>query len=379
MSSAKVECTSAKDVDPGHVDVLYLGIGGVLQPSSETYHCVHGRDPFKDGHRRYEHAPLLAEMLMGWPEVRIVLTSVRPWRYGLPAVLEALGPSLAQRVIGCTFDDLTSRARYGKLQRHLSEMDYWRMSRASIVEKHLEWLQPRAWIAVDDETRGWTDGELARNVVLTPALSGLLDAEAQAKLVGLLQHQFGLPTEALPIEQQERPPKLHVDPELARQFAAAAASHEFEGVAPCPRVLVLGLEGTLFTSVGGTQIARPHLFSFLEACAELFERIVVFPEDHNQFRTTAQQLVDRGDAPAWLPEVNCIAWNGRTKDLERAGVFDLREVLLVDDKPGYVHAGQHGQWIALSTFSGTQRDWELLRVYELVGKAVQPESRRAEG
>lgn len=180
--------------EPGtELNVLYLGVGGVLQPSRSIYEVVHGRDPFADGHSPYECAPLLDELLRGWPDVRIALTSVRPWRHGLPAVLEALGPGLAQRVIGYTFEDLTTKARFGKSQRHISEMDYWRMSRASIVEKHLQWLRPRAWVAVDDEDQGWTDGELACHVVLTPPLTGLLDAEAETKLRGLLVHQFGPP------------------------------------------------------------------------------------------------------------------------------------------------------------------------------------------
>ena len=351
--------------------VLYLGVGGVLQPSESTYIWVHGKDPFEDGHERYECSPLLDELLMGWPDVRIVLTSVRPWRHGLPAVLGALGAGLAQRVLGHTFEDLTTKARFGKSQRHLSDLDYWRLSKASIVEKHVAWLRPRAWVVVDDETQGWTNSELARHVVLTPPLAGLMDAEAQAKLVALLEHQFGPPSEAFPTEVLKRSGNIHFDPELVRQFAAAASAHALEDMAPRPRVLVLGLEGTLFTLVGSTLIARPHLFGFLESCADIFERIVVLPEDHDQFLATAQQLADRGDAPDWLLGVDRIAWDGRTKNLEQAGVFDRQEALLLDDKPGYVHPGQQDQWVSLSTFTGAPKDWELLRVYELLEQAVR--------
>lgn len=87
------------------------------------------------------------------------------------------------------FGDLTAKARFGRLQRHLSDLDYWHMRKGHIVEKHLAWLRPRAWLAIDDEAQGWTDRELACHVVLTPPPQGLLDPEAQAKLVGLREHQ----------------------------------------------------------------------------------------------------------------------------------------------------------------------------------------------
>ena len=94
--------------------VVYLGISGVLHPSSSTYMWVHGRDPFEDRHCPYESARVLEQLLEGWPEVRIVLTSTRPWRYGLPAVLAELGPALASRVLGYTFKDLTEHAKVGE-------------------------------------------------------------------------------------------------------------------------------------------------------------------------------------------------------------------------------------------------------------------------
>jgi HAD domain in Swiss Army Knife RNA repair proteins/NLI interacting factor-like phosphatase len=365
----------------GGLMVMYLGVGGVLQPSESTYTWVHGRDPFEDGHEPYECARLLEELLTGWPDVRIVLTSVRPWAHGLPAVLEALGPGLAPRVLGYTFDDLTTKARFSKSQRHISDLDYWRMSKAVIVQKHLEWLRPAGWVAIDDETYGWTEEELACHVVLTPPLRGLLDGEAQAKLAGLLAHQFGPPINP-PVhapgkrpgrtEQQRGLAALIYDPAHAYRFTAAAAAHTFQLVMPpLPRVLVLGLQGTLFTTVHETLVLRPHLHSFLDSCGDLFERIAVYPEDHERFRAIAEKLVGQGDVPEWFPHVDCIAWDGKTKDLEHAGVFDLREALLVDDNGEYVAEGQESQWIGLTTYTGEPNDWELLRVYDLLEAAVQ--------
>ncbi|OWQ46631.1 hypothetical protein CDL60_14315 [Roseateles noduli] len=348
--------------------VLYLGVGGVLQPSRSTYSLVYGRDPFEDGHSPYECAPLLDELLRGWPAVRIVLTSVRPWRHGLPAVLEALGPGLAHRVIGYAFEDLTTKARFGKSQRHISEMEYWRMSRASIVDKHLQWLRPRAWLAVDDEDDGWTDGERACHVVLTPPLTGLLDAGAQAKLHGLLVHQFGPPqnVSALP-EPSEGLSRLAsplFDPDQAHRFSLEAARGAFARGTPAPKVLLLGLEGTLFASVIGTLTPRPHLFSFLESCAKLFERLVVMPSDVQKFRTVANELRRDGAVPAWFRDLDCVAWSGGLKDLERIGVFELAEALAVDADRQHIVSGQERQWIGVTAFDGSPGDQRLLTAYE---------------
>lgn len=347
--------------------VLYLGVGGVLQPSRSTYSLVYGRDPFEDGHSPYECAPLLDELLRGWPAVRIVLTSVRPWRYGLPAALEALGPGLAHRVIGYAFEDLTTKARFGKSQRHISEMDYWRMSTAAIVEKHLAWLEPRRWLAVDDEAFGWTHRELACNVVLTPPLEGLANEEARTKLRGLLVHQLG-PPEVLPAQPEPsdglRLASRLFDPDQAHRFTAEAARQAFARGTPVPKVLLLGLEGTLFASVIGTLTPRPHLFSFLESCAELFERLVVMPDDVQRFRAVANELRRDGAAPDWFRDLECIAWIGGLKDLERIGVFELAEALAVDADRQHIVPGQEAQWMELSAFDGAPGDLGLLAVYE---------------
>ena len=87
--------------------LLYLGISGVLHPSVSEYSQRYQRLPGSDGHTLYEGAPLLAKLLGGWPEVRIVLTSSLPRIYSFEMVLEQLGRHLARRVDGYTYEDLT--------------------------------------------------------------------------------------------------------------------------------------------------------------------------------------------------------------------------------------------------------------------------------
>lgn len=361
--------TSHEVESPAPKMVLYLGIGGVLQPSVSTYTWVHGRDPFDDGYSPYECAPLLERLLSGWPDVRIVLTSTRPWAHGLDEVLGALGPELASRIVGYTFQDLTERAKVGeRFPRCLSEMEYWRLSKSQVVEKHVRWLQPSRWVAVDDEAYGWSDHELACNVVVTPPVEGLANEEARTKLHGLLVHQFGPPQNlSAPPQLSEGLPRLAsrlFDPDQAHRFTLEAARGAFARGTLAPRVLLLGLEGTLFASINGSVTHRPHLFSFLESCAELFERLVVMPGDVQRFRTVANELRRDGAAPDWFRDLDCIAWTGGSKDLERIGVFELAEALAVDAHREHIVSGQEAQWIELAAFDGLRSDQGLLAAYE---------------
>jgi hypothetical protein len=162
-----------------------------LHPSRSLYEFVEGRSPAKDGHRLYEAVPVLAALLRGWPEVSIVLTSAQPRAKGLPAVLKQLGPELAPRVLGFTYEDLTTKLRRGPRQEPLSNDDYWRLSKAEIVRLHVGWLRPEAWIAVDDEDMQWTEHERLQHLVAVDGCKGLLDPAAQDRLVTMLVENFG--------------------------------------------------------------------------------------------------------------------------------------------------------------------------------------------
>lgn len=172
--------------------VIYLGISGVLHPSQSLYELLEGRSPWEAGHRQYEAVPVLENVLRGWPEARIVLTSTQPWSKGLPAVLAELGPELAAKVLGFTYEDLTAKLRRGKRQRPLSDDDYWRLNKSEIVRLHVEWLKPAAWVAVDDETILWTERERQDRLVAVDGCKGLLaDTAAQDRLATVLTGTFG--------------------------------------------------------------------------------------------------------------------------------------------------------------------------------------------
>ncbi|WP_343635541.1 HAD domain-containing protein [Roseateles sp.] len=183
-------------VAPSDQQVMYLGISGVLHPSFSFYRYVHGREAAEDGHREYQSVPALHDALQGWPAVALMLTSTQPWAHGLPAVLEKLGP-LAQRVVGFTFHDLTTRVPHRRNGRPMDEMDYWRLHKSQIVRRHVKWSKPRAWVALDDEDILWSEDE-REHLVLTRGTLGLHDPVAMDRLLWALEHNFGPPSRRPP-------------------------------------------------------------------------------------------------------------------------------------------------------------------------------------
>jgi hypothetical protein len=179
------------------MDVLYLGLAGVLHPCATLYKLLRDRSPWADGeHCEYEGLPVLERALEGWPAVRIVLTSTEPWSKGLQPVLQRLG-RLAERVIGYTFEDLTTFAQVPG-QRPMSELAYWALRKSEVVRAHRAWLKPSAWAAIDDEDILWTANERRHHLVVTDGCEGLCEPAAQARLMAVLLGNFGLPVAAAP-------------------------------------------------------------------------------------------------------------------------------------------------------------------------------------
>ncbi|PXX44209.1 NIF family HAD-type phosphatase [Undibacterium pigrum] len=117
-----------------------------------------------------------------------------------------------------------------------------------------------------------------------------------------------------------------------------------------PKVLALDLEGTLISNAM-SQIPRPGLFEFLERCAVLFPRLVMFTTvNEDKFRHIARLLVEEGKAPAWFAHIEYVNLQGDTKNLEFIPDAIVEESILVDDFEIYVHPGQAAQWMQIEFF-----------------------------
>lgn len=116
------------------------------------------------------------------------------------------------------------------------------------------------------------------------------------------------------------------------------------------KVIALDLEGTLISNAI-SQMARPGLHDFLEACRNLCSRVVIFTTvKEDLFYQIATILVNEGSAPGWFKEIEYVHWSGEKKDLGFVKNVDPVDVVLVDDFEGYVCIHQKSQWIEVENF-----------------------------
>ena len=137
--------SSRLDVPGRDRSVIYLDFDGVLHPELTYFHPEKG--PYLDraitGHKLFEHAPLLVELLAPYPEVCIVLSTswVRVRGYG--RAVRYLPKELQTRVIGATFHS------------EMSGVDWVQMARGYQVLSDARRRKPRDWIALDDDIKDW--------------------------------------------------------------------------------------------------------------------------------------------------------------------------------------------------------------------------------
>jgi hypothetical protein len=145
--------------------ILFLDFDGVLHP-----------DPCTDPARLFEHAPRLVQVLSGYPNVSLVLSTA--WRQTKPyeELLAVLPNDLSERIIGITpnFSDFAAVAALIPYRRQ-AECLRW---------LHDNRLQDQAWLALDDRLTWFTPH--CENLIGCHPQSGF-DAEAGARLRSALQ------------------------------------------------------------------------------------------------------------------------------------------------------------------------------------------------
>ena len=133
-------------------------------------------------------------------------------------------------------------------------------------------------------------------------------------------------------------------------------------------LIALDLEGTLISNAM-SQIPRPGLYSFLDECSLLAERVVMFTTVREErFRPIANLLVEEGYAPEWFRDIEYVKWEGKVKDLTFIPRAKVQQSLLVDDFHIYVAPGQENRWIEIKQFEYpySEDDNDLSRVLNLI-------------
>jgi hypothetical protein len=168
-------------VSPRHrpADVLYLDFDGVLHP--EDVGGGPGVEPrlapeLAREHRLFEHAELLVELLVPYPDVRIVLSTTWVRIKGYRGAVRRLPPGLAARCCGATWHT----------QMRPLVVLWNEMGRGTQVLADVQRRQPKRWLALDDDAEGWAPFE--SHLVVTDPWHGLslprVREEFEAKLAG---------------------------------------------------------------------------------------------------------------------------------------------------------------------------------------------------
>lgn len=142
--------------------LLYLDFDGVLHPD-DVWHLADGTPQLGEasvGHRLFEHAALLAQVLLGLPHVALVLSTSWVRVYGLAAAVARLPVELQSRVVGATFDPARDGPGFAVTARGYQVLEDVRRRRAT------------RWLALDDEGKDWPD-EQRHRLVLTDSVMGI--------------------------------------------------------------------------------------------------------------------------------------------------------------------------------------------------------------
>lgn len=123
--------------------VLYLDFDGVLHHEDVWWHPRRGAYINTPGFTLFEHEHLLENVLLSFPEVRIVLSTswVRVRRFGGAA--RRLSPCLRERVIGATFHTQMNAGSFQALPRGVQ------------IFSDVARRRPSHWVALDDDASGW--------------------------------------------------------------------------------------------------------------------------------------------------------------------------------------------------------------------------------
>lgn len=143
--------------------ILYLDFDGVLHP--DAVYRERGRIVLRrDGIALFEWAPLLEELLMRYPEIRLVLSTSWVRVIGFDDAKRYLSERLQQRVIGATY-----HPRLGSWDKWRSPFDpdpFTQLTRFEQIQQHVHGHAVAHWVALDDDIEHWPDSHTANLVAM---------------------------------------------------------------------------------------------------------------------------------------------------------------------------------------------------------------------
>jgi hypothetical protein len=156
------------------MNILYLDFNGVLHDSMVMRNRKRGLYLAKAERSFFEWMPILDELLVPYPDLKIVLSTSWVRAVSFDTAKYDLSPGLQDRVIGSTFH-----------HPGLSPTAFDTMSRGLQVLGDVERRKPANWFAIDDDAYGWPAAHRNKLIETKPDL-GLSDPAAQDAVRAML-------------------------------------------------------------------------------------------------------------------------------------------------------------------------------------------------
>lgn len=158
--------------------MLYLDYDGVLHHENVYRHpkkgiCLSAGPEFT----LFQHAPLLAELLQPYPEVRIVLSTSWARVLGMQRAASYLPDELRRRVVGATFHS------------QMFELEFINTARGQQVFTDYLRRSPARVLAIDDVDDGWPES-FREHLVIADAVYGISPPWVQRGLAEKLARNF---------------------------------------------------------------------------------------------------------------------------------------------------------------------------------------------
>lgn len=163
----------------GHV--LYLDFDDTVHHENCLWHPRVGpylSVPEGKGYVLFQHAELLEQLLLPYPDVQIVLSTAWVLRYGQSKTAKFLRPSLRARVIGATFHSQTNDHVFEAKSRGLQVLE-------DVLRR-----RPNAWLAIDDNDKDWPEEALGE-FIKTHEHDGISESDVLDRLKQKLSQTFG--------------------------------------------------------------------------------------------------------------------------------------------------------------------------------------------
>lgn len=152
--------------------VLFLDFDGVLHPDA-VYLSRQGPILKAEG-TLFMWAPILANLLVDFPMISLVLSTSWVRHLGYKRALAYLPRELQDRVIGATWHSSMAKSWVDENQWD-GKTRYYQVCRYAARSQLIE------WIAVDDDVQGWAEDSAHRLISCSPDL-GLSAAQTQTDL-----------------------------------------------------------------------------------------------------------------------------------------------------------------------------------------------------